>query len=126
MKFAIIRSFVAVLLVAGLASAADQQLMGLLMADSKVVAGINVEQAKNSPFGQFVLSRLQNDEEGFQKWTGLTGFDPRRDLREVLMATVGEPGQRGLVVARGTFDSGKILDAALAAGHTTEDYKGVT
>jgi hypothetical protein len=125
MKLRIVRPAVAFFLLAGLAPAADQQLMGLLMPDAKVVGGINVEQAKNSPFGQFMLARMQSEGQGIEKLTALTGFDPRRDLREVLMATVGQAGQKGLVVARGNFDGAKILDAARASGQTTENYKGV-
>jgi hypothetical protein len=125
MTFAMIRPAIVFLALAGLVSAADQQLLGLLMPDAKVVAGVNVEQAKNSPFGQFMLSRIQSDNEGLQRLMTLTGFDPRRDLREVLMATVGQPGQNGLLVARGNFDGAKILDAARAKGQTTENYKGV-
>jgi hypothetical protein len=125
MKLRMVCAAVIVLAAAGLVPAADQQLLGLLMPDAKVVAGLNVEQAKNSPFGQFLLSRIQSDDEGLQKLTTLTGFDPRRDLREVLMASVGQPGHKGLVVARGTFDAAKILDAARAAGHSSESYKGI-
>jgi hypothetical protein len=41
------------------------------------------------------------------------------------MATVGQPGQRGLFLARGTFDSERILAAATTAGHTVENYNGI-
>jgi hypothetical protein len=115
----------ALLLFSGLLSAADQQLVNLLMPDVKVVAGVNVDQAKNSPFGQFMLSRMQAGEGGLGKLTGATGFDPRRDLREILMGTVGQPGQKGLVLARGTFDATRIFEAARSAGQTVENYKGV-
>src|SRR5579864_2571749 len=121
-----VRPLFAVLIFAGLLSAADPQLMNLLMPGAKVVAGVNVEQAKNSPFGQFLLSRIQNEGAGFTKLAATTGFDPRRDLSEVLMATVGQPGQQGLVLARGTFNSEQILNAATAAGHTVEAYNGVS
>jgi len=120
-----IRPLFAVLLFAGLLPAADPLLMNLLMPDAKVVAGVNVEQAKNSPFGQFLLLRAPNGDQGFAKLTAATGFDPRRDLNEVLMATMGQPGQQGLVLARGAFDSERILTAATAAGHTVEAYNGV-
>jgi len=115
----------ALLLFSGLLPAADQQLMNLLMPDAKVVAGVNVDQAKNSPFGQFMLSRMQAGEGGLGKLTGATGFDPRSDLREILMGTVGQPGQKGLVLARGTFDATRIFEAARSAGQTVENYKGV-
>jgi hypothetical protein len=120
-----VRPFAAFLLFAGLLPAADQQLMNLLMPDAKVVAGINVDQAKNSVFGQFMLARIQNGDEHLAKLTSVTGFDPRRDLREVLMGTIGQPGQQGLVLGRGTFDAARIFAAARLGGHAVETYNGV-
>ena len=113
----VVRPLFAALIFAGLLSAADPQLMNLLMPSAKVVAGVNVGQAKNSPFGQFLLSRVQSGDPGLAKLTTATGFDPRRDLTEVLMATAGQAGQQGLVLARGTFNAEQILNAATAAGH---------
>ncbi len=125
MNFRAVRSSAAFLLFAGLLPAADPQLVSLLMPDAKVVAGINVEQARNSPLGQFMLSHMQHGDEGFAKLAATTGFDPRRDLREVLMGTVGQPGRQGLVLARGTFDAPRIFAAARLGGHTVETYNGV-
>jgi hypothetical protein len=125
MKFRVVRPAAAFLLMAGLLSAADRQLVNLLMPDAKVVAGINVDQARNSTLGQFLLSHMQNGDEGFAKLAATTGFDPRRDLREVLMGTVGHSGQQGLVLARGTFDAARIFAAARLGGHTVETYNGV-
>jgi hypothetical protein len=120
-----VRSLFALLLLAGLSSAADPQLMGLLMPDSKVVAGINVENATNSPFGQFLLSKMPAAGEDFAKFTATTGFDPRHDLAEVLMATQGQPGEKGLILARGNFDSSRIFAAARQVGGAVESYNGV-
>jgi len=126
MKSRFVSPAIAFLLFTGLLPAADQQLVSLLMPDAKVVAGLNVEQAKNSPFGQFLLARVQAGDDGLARLTTLTGFDPRRDLQEVLIGTVGEPGQKkGLVLARGTFDTARIFAAAQLGGHTVETYKGV-
>ena len=125
MNFRALRPTVAFLLFAGLLSAADPQLISLLMPDAKVVAGVNVDQARNSPLGQFLLTHMQNGDDGFAKLAATTGFDPRRDLREVLMGTVGQPGQQGLVLARGTFDAARIFAAARLGGHTVETYNGV-
>lgn len=125
MTLRVVRPLFAFVMFAALLPAADPLLMNLLMPDAKVVAGINVEQAKNSPFGQFLLLRAPTGDQGLAKLTATTGFDPRRDLNEVLMATMGQPGQQGLVLARGAFDSERILAAATAAGHTVEAYNGV-
>ncbi len=106
---------------AGLMSAADPGLMNLLMPDTKVIAGINVGQAKTSPFGQFLLSQAPAD----TNLTAKTGFNPRTDLNEVLMGSAGLPARQGLILARGTFNPQLILAAAQAAGRTIETYNGV-
>ncbi|HKW96524.1 MAG TPA: hypothetical protein VJN43_02275 [Bryobacteraceae bacterium] len=125
MKLNAVRPLFACLVFAGLLPAADQQLVGMLMPDTKVVAGVNVEQAKNSPLGQYLITHLQDGGNGIGKLTAATGFDPRRDLREVLMGTLGQPGQKGLVLARGNFDSARIIDTARQQGQTVQTYKGV-
>lgn len=113
------------LLLASAAPAADQQLMGLLMPDAKVVAGINVEDARNSPFGQFLMSRLPLDNNDLAKLNAATGFDPLRDLHEVLIATLGDPSQKGLILARGNFDGARIFAVGKQTGGTVEAYQGV-
>lgn len=125
MKMKVAPVLVAFFLLAAVLPAADAQLVGLLMPDARVVAGINVEQAWNSPFGRFLLSRVETGGHDFQPFIDATGFDPRHDLREVLMATRGEPGHSGLVLARGNFDSARIFAAARAQGGVTEMYNGV-
>jgi len=125
MKLVAVRPLFAILLFTSLLPAADPQLVGLLMPDVKVVAGVNVEQAKNSPLGQYLLSNMSNGNHGLANLTAMTGFDPTRDLSEVLMGTLGQPGQKGLVLARGNFDTTQIFAAARLGGHTIETYKGV-
>jgi hypothetical protein len=107
------------------ARAADQQLLNLVMPDAAVLAGVNVEQAKTSSFGQFVLNQVQNSD--IQKLAALTGFDPTRDVHEVL-AAVGPAGSKtALALARGSFHPDQIAAAAAAkGGTTTESYGGVT
>jgi hypothetical protein len=116
------------------AKAADPQLLSLVMPDAKVLAGVNVDQAKTSPFGQYVLSQMQSQNQEMQKLEALTGFDPTRDVHELLVATntvtattgATPNNQTGLFLARGTFDAGKITAAATAENGITETYKGVT
>ncbi len=117
----IFRPAFAFLLFAGLVNAADPGLMNLLMPDAKVLAGINVGQAKTSPFGQFLLSQAPAN----TTLTAKTGFNPRTDLNEVLMGSAGLPARQGLILARGNFNPQLILAAAQAAGRTVETYNGV-
>src|SRR5690348_12997054 len=84
------------------ARAADPQLLNLIMPDATVVAGVNVDQARTTPFGQYVLGQVQaqtNTE--LQKIKTLTGFDPTTDVHELLAATNSTGGSHsGLVAAR--------------------------
>ena len=75
----------------GVLSAADPQLLSLVMPDAKVLAGVNVEQAKGTQFGQFVLNQMQSHDGDMQKLIQLTGFDPSQPsglwyLRSALVA----------------------------------------
>jgi len=111
----------------GVMSAADPQLLNLIMPDAKVLAGVNVEQAKGTQFGQFILNQLQTQDSEMQKLTALTGFDPRRDVRELLVASDGTPqSQTGLALAKGNFDVARISALAAQHGVVTELYNGVT
>jgi len=105
--------------------AADPGLLNLVMPDARLVAGINVDQSKNSPLGQYLLSRMEADDEDFQKFVAMTGFDPRRDLREVLVATRGGSVHGGLAAGRGVFDPPRILGLARSHGAQTTTYQGV-
>src|SRR5215467_5914381 len=85
------------------AQAADSQLLNLVMPDANALAGVNVDQAKTSPFGQYVLSQVQSQSQDMQKLITLTGFDPTRDVHELLAVSNGVPNT-GLVVALGNFN----------------------
>ena len=111
----------------GALSAADPQLLNLVMPDAKVLAGVNVQQAKGTQFGQFVLNQMQTHDAELQKLVTLTGFDPRRDVSELLVASDGAPqGKTGLALAKGTFNVSMITAAATLAGVVTEVYNNVT
>jgi hypothetical protein len=107
------------------ARAADSQLLSLLPPDSKVIAGVNVDAAKSSPFGLWVISQMQNNAQQIQQFTVLTGFDPTRDVHEILAAS-NAASHSGLVAARGNFDSAKLTAAASLGGAQTESYGGYT
>jgi hypothetical protein len=111
----------------GALSAADHQLLNLVMPDAKVLAGVNVEQAKGTQFGQFVLNQMQTHDADMQKLVDLTGFDPRRDVRELLVASDGQPqGKTGLAAAKGNFDVARIAALGALHGAVSEIYNGVT
>jgi hypothetical protein len=111
----------------GVLFAADPMLLNLLPPDAKVVGGVNVEQAKGTQFGQYILNQMQTADAHLQELVALTGFDPRRDVRELLVASNGNPqGHTGLALARGNFDVVKITGAAAQHGAVTEVYGNTT
>jgi hypothetical protein len=103
--------------------AADPQLLKLVMPDAKAMSDINVAQVKLTPFGQFALGQLANED--IQKLIAQTGFDPSKDLNELLCATNGTPNT-GLALATGIFDPVKIGALAASDGAVTETYQGAT
>jgi hypothetical protein len=112
----------------GALSAADSRLLSLVMPDAMVLAGVNVDEAKATPFGQYVLTTLlQSQAQQLQQLATLTGFDPRRDVHELLLASSSAPGNKtGLALALGAFDPAKIAAAAQLAGAGIETYGGVS
>jgi hypothetical protein len=112
---------------AGALPAADPQLMKLVMPDVKVMSDVNVLQAKLSPFGQYVLSQVEDGQ--LQQLAAATGFDPRQDLMELMLVSNGTAGASGaansLALASGVFNPAKIAEAVTANGIKQETYKGV-
>ncbi len=106
--------------------AADSAILKLVMPDAKVVAGVNVDLAKNSTFGQYVLSQFAGQNQQSQELTASIGIDPARDIHELLVASGAAGGHAGLVFARGVFDPARIAAAAAAKGAGAETYRGVT
>jgi hypothetical protein len=86
-----------------------------------------VDQAKTSPFGQFVIAQAEANDPHLQQFITQTGFDPTRDLDELLVASNGNTPQAAhLTLARGTFNTSQIDAAANAGGAISETYKGLT
>ncbi len=113
------------------APAADTQLLRLLPPDAAIVVGIDIEASKNSPFGRYLLNQTREDSRDLQDFIDLTGFDPRRDLREVYVASprpVEGPGRKapGLFLAKGVFNQARILDAVRLKGGQSFLYQGIT
>jgi len=101
-------------------------MLSLVMPDAKVVAGINVQQALGTPFGQYVLSLIAPQDKGLQDLANETGLNPRTDVTELLVASTGAPAHTALALVRGTFDPAKIVAAATLAGAVSETYGGLT
>jgi hypothetical protein len=110
---------------AAVVSAADSTLLQYVMPDAKVVSGINVDRIMQTPFGQFALSLLPAPDAGFEQAMSMTGFDPRRDIHEILMASPADPGKKtGLLLVRADIDKERILSLLKAVGKTPDVYNG--
>jgi hypothetical protein len=107
-----------------LLTAADPGLLKLVPADARMIAGIDVDRARNSAFGQRIMAQIKEDDKGFQEFVAATGFDPRRDMREVVVAGT-ETTNKGLVLMRGAFDMARIRATLVAKGATAVSYQGV-
>lgn len=121
------RMLFAAAVMAGICLAADQTLLQMVTSDARMVAGIDFDRAKNSPFGQKVLGEMKEEDAGFQKFVSSTGFDPRRDLREVVVASSGAPNVNSgaVVLVRGTFDPTRISQFLRSEGGVATIYRGV-
>ena len=111
------------------AMAAEAPLINLVPAEAQAIGGVNVARTLASPLGQYILNQMKQDDPRFRQMVEETGFDPRRDLRDVVFAstsTSGAPGRNnGLVLARGVFNGPQILAAAQKKGGTLTSYRGV-
>ena len=113
-------------LIAGLSQAADPALVELVMPDAAVVVGINVARIKSSPIGQSIVSQIQPTHTALKQLVELTGFDPLRDLDEILIAVPpGKTQGRGLVLLRGSFDPSRLPALAQLGDVRLTTFQGV-
>ncbi len=110
-------------------AAVDPALLALIPAGAKLVSGVQLDQARTSEFGRYVLDRIGTEDEDFQQFTDETGFDPRRDLDEFVFAAsgsnTGSSQSNFVIVARGAFDQNRIEAKAKAKGAVVQTYQGV-
>ncbi len=106
--------------------AADPSLLDLVMPDARVLAGVNVERILASPFGKEIGPQIRTGSPELRQLLEQTGFDPTRDLKEVLVASTGEgPKPPALFLIRGSFDTAKFSSLVGGPKATTENYEGV-
>ncbi|HUA58455.1 MAG TPA: hypothetical protein VML19_06865 [Verrucomicrobiae bacterium] len=127
MKATICFSATFLLIFAEVSPAATSQLANLVMPDATVIADVNVTSAKASPFGQYVNGLVApKEQQQLQQFAAMTGFDPRTDLSEVMVATGATGSKTGLLLATGAFNITAIANAATSAGAASPVYHGVT
>jgi hypothetical protein len=80
-------------------SRVDAKLVSMIPADTVGLAGIRMDDLRPSPLYQKLLSQQRLTM--FDDLAARTGFDPRKDVRELLIASNGRDD--ALILARGTF-----------------------
>jgi hypothetical protein len=108
----------------GAFAAVDPQLLALSLPDAKILAGVQITQSKNSPFGQYLLTQAAVTAPQLDQIKTLTGFDPRTDLSEIVVSSTAADG-KGLIVGRGIFQPSRISNLASAAGTAMTVYHGI-
>jgi hypothetical protein len=93
----------------------DSTLAALVPPDATMLAGLRIDAIRATPLYQKMVARKQIDR--LDEFAHQTGFDPRRDVRELLIAS---NGKNIIVAARGTFNVGAF------EGMTRSTYKGST
>jgi hypothetical protein len=101
--------------------ATDPQLVGLMMPDAKILAGLQVADSQSTPFGQFLLKQIPGNA-GLDNFVAATGFDPRQDLSAIVAASASE--NHWLIAGRGTFQGTRTAGLAELAGASVTRYKG--
>jgi hypothetical protein len=103
-------------------------MLDLLMPDAKLVSGVDIERARNSPFGQYFLNQMSSREPALEKFKDLTGFDPRKDVFEIVVASADSGASlhnptAAVAIVRGSFDPSRLITLAGTRG-TVTSYKG--
>ena len=96
-------------------------LESLVPADAVMVAGANLDQIRNTPVYEKLMSRLPLPQ--LDEFTRQTGLDPRKDISQFLMCS---DGKRPLAMARGKFHPADLesrLESKGAARFTYKDHR---
>ncbi|MCS7315602.1 MAG: hypothetical protein RMI94_10380 [Bryobacterales bacterium] len=112
-------------LACALAVPAKASLLELAMPDARFLAGANLESVRGSKLAQALWAQLQAREREVGELARRTGFDPLRDLSEVLIASPGGSKPSVLLVARGAFDRTDLAAVVRSKMTGREIYQGV-
>ncbi|HFB98271.1 MAG TPA: hypothetical protein ENJ62_03940 [Bryobacterales bacterium] len=120
------RIIVAGILAAGAPAAADPALVNLLAPDTKVAAGVDCEAVRASPLGAWMIERSERHGKELDEFAAETGFDPRRDLTEIVLGGNGlARDSEGVFAARGRFDRDALLAYAERKGVEVTSFGSV-
>ena len=120
------RMLLSLALAGAIAHATDPRLLSLVMPDARVAFGIDISRMRSSPFSQSVSSGIHEAEPEIRKLMEAAGFDPLRDLQELLIVSTGAPKDPPvLIIARGAFDLDKLRAFAQTAGSKVVTHQGI-
>ena len=124
----------------------DRSLVALLPADATTLFGVNVERLKQTAAYQYIEETGRKQDSSRQThlddFAAITGFDPRRDVQELLVASwvppssvtaagaapsaagSGTADNQFVAVAHGQFNTSGIQTALQQKGAATETYRG--
>ena len=122
----IARKLITALFFAPLAGAADPALLDFIMPDARVVFGADIAKMSSSPFHSSFNQSVQGANPELQKLMDAAGFNPMRDLQEVLFASPGiGKHPAALLVARGDFNASRLTAFAESSGSKISEFAGV-
>lgn len=104
--------------------ALDPAMLNLVAPGATFIAGADTARLQTSPIGQKMFASVVKEMANFDKIASATGFDPRRDLQEVLISSGNMNQRSGVVIARGAFDQQRLTSMARTAGAISSTYKG--
>lgn len=104
---------------------AQARLLDLAMPDARFLVGVNFQRVRESKLAQSMWAQLAGSEREVAELTRLTGFDPLRDLSEVLIASAGGTKPNVLFLARGAFGQTDLATVARGKIEGRETYQGV-
>lgn len=120
------RILIGMALLAPLATGADPALLDFIMPDARLVVGVDIANMRSSPLNASFSNSVQSSNPELQKLMEAAGFDPLRDLQEIIFASPGlGKNPPALLVARGNFNTAKLRAFAESAGSKITDYQGV-
>ncbi|HWR51045.1 MAG TPA: hypothetical protein VN428_08060 [Bryobacteraceae bacterium] len=88
-----------------------------------VVAGVRVTDVRDTAFGRFLLKEFAGEGPEFENFVKATGFDPRRDIQELLYSA--PVGDGWLIAARGTFPADRLIMLGKLAGAEITPVQGI-
>lgn len=101
----------------------DRSLVALLPQNATSLVGVDVERLKQTPaYRHFEEQSRRSGDTHFDEFVHETGFDPRRDVSRLLVASTGL--EQFVAVAQGTFNVANLTRVLREKGATVESYRG--